>query len=53
VADILEMVHPCTSKHPIPNPPGMHKYVVDPVAAFDKSIKCNPKDFHVILDIKD
>jgi hypothetical protein len=31
----------------------MHKYVVDPVAAFDKSIKCNPKDFPMILDIKD
>ncbi len=31
----------------------MHKYLADPVAAFDKSIKRDPKDFPVILDIKD
>jgi hypothetical protein len=31
----------------------MSKYVVDPVAAFDKLIKRDPKDFHVISHIKD
>jgi hypothetical protein len=31
----------------------MHKYVANPVAAFDKLIKWDPKDFPVILDIKD
>jgi hypothetical protein len=31
----------------------MNKYVVDLVAAFDKSIKHDPKDFPMILDIKD
>jgi hypothetical protein len=37
---------------PIPNLHGMNKYVVDPVAAFDKLIKCDPKDFPTISDIK-
>jgi hypothetical protein len=31
----------------------MHKYIADLVAAFDKLIKRDPKDFPVILDIKD
>jgi hypothetical protein len=31
----------------------MHKYVADPVAAFDKSMKHDTKDFSIILDIKD
>jgi hypothetical protein len=38
---------------PIPSPPGTHKYIPDLVAAFDKSIKRDPKDFPVISDIKD
>jgi hypothetical protein len=31
----------------------MHKYITDLVAAFDKLIKQDPKDFSVISDIKD
>jgi hypothetical protein len=31
----------------------MHKNIPDLVAAFDKSIKGDPKDFPVISDIKD
>ncbi len=31
----------------------MHKYIANLVAAFDKSIKWDPKDFPMILDIKD
>jgi hypothetical protein len=38
---------------PIPNPPGMHKYVVDPVAAFDKSIngECKQLQGFMVLNL--